>query len=141
MKQNPYGAMRRLILACMILVPVIPFIFILGIGYYYFTTSLETSTISSMEKIVEDHRQMIDSFLRERKANLEFVIQSYSFESLTEPMNLRNVLDRLQKQSNAFLDLGVFNEEGLHVAYQGPYKLAGINYSRQEWFKEVLKKG
>lgn len=141
MRQNPYKAMRRLILACMILVPVIPFIFILGIGHYYFTTSLETSTISSIERIVEDHRQMIDSFLRERKANLEFVLRSYSFESLTDPGNLHNVLDRLQKQSNAFLDLGIFNEEGLHVAYQGPYKLAGINYSKQEWFKEVLKKG
>jgi two-component system NtrC family sensor kinase len=141
MKKKPYATMRRIILACMILVPVIPFIFVLGIGHYYFTTSLETSTISSMERIVEDHRQMIDSFLRERKANLEFVLRSYSFESLTDPVELDNVLDRLQKQSNAFLDLGIFNEEGLHVAYQGPYKLAGINYSKQEWFEEVLKKG
>ena len=40
----------------MILVPFVPFILILGIGYYYFTTSLETSTISSMKRVAEDHR-------------------------------------------------------------------------------------
>ena len=141
MKQNHYGKVRKLILACMILVPVIPFVLILGIGYYYFKTSLETGTISGMKRIVEDQRQMIDSFLIERKANLEFILQSYSYEFLADPANLYAVFDRLQKESNAFLDLGIFDEKGLHVAYQGPFKLEGKHYGKEEWFREVMKKG
>jgi two-component system NtrC family sensor kinase len=47
-KQNPYAKLKKIILASMILVPFVPFILILGIGYYSFKTSLETSTISNM---------------------------------------------------------------------------------------------
>ncbi|MBL7175438.1 MAG: two-component sensor histidine kinase [Desulfobacteraceae bacterium] len=140
-KKSPYAAMRRIILASMILVPLVTFIIILGVGYYYFTTSLETGTISSMKRIIEDHRHMIDTFLNERKANLEFILHSYSYEALAKPENLLSILDRLQKESSAFLDLGIFNEEGIHINYQGPYKLVGRDYGQEDWFNEVLKKG
>jgi len=140
-KPNHYAKLKNTILASMILVPFVPFILILGIGYYYFTTSLETNTISSMKRIVEDHRQMIESFLDERKANLEFVISSYTFSDLTDPGNIAVVFERLQKESSAFVDLGVFNQEGIHVAYQGPYKLTGRDYKEAAWFKEVTKSG
>jgi hypothetical protein len=36
MEQQRYGKLRRLILAIMILVPSVPFIIVLAIGYYYF---------------------------------------------------------------------------------------------------------
>ena len=141
MKQDHYIAMKRTILACMILVPVIAFILILGIGYYHFTTSLESSSISGMKRIVEDHRQMIDSFLRERKANLEFIMNSYSYETLAEPEKLYGIFSQLQKESSAFVDLGLFNRDGIHVNYQGPYKLAGRDYGQEAWFKQVIKDG
>jgi two-component system NtrC family sensor kinase len=141
MVKDRYAAMKRLILASMIVVPLILFIAIMGIGYYYFTMSIETSTIASMKRIVEDHRHMIDSFLSEREADLEFILRSYRYEELTDTENLARVFDLLQKQSNAFVDLGVFNEDGIHVAYQGPYKLTGKVYKEAAWCKEVMKKG
>jgi two-component system NtrC family sensor kinase len=141
MVKDRYAAMKRLILAGMIVVPLILFIVIMGIGYYYFTMSIETSTISSMKRIVEDHRHMIDSFLDERKADLEFILQSYRYEELRDTEHLAKVFVRLQKQSNAFVDLGVFNEKGVHVAYQGPFILTGKVYQEAAWFREVLKKG
>lgn len=140
-KQDRYGALRRLVLASMILVPISLFIIVLGIGYYYFTTSIETSTISSLKRIVEDHRQMIDTFLRERRGDLEFVLHSHTFEDLAEPENLYQVFLNLQKESYAFVDLGIFNEEGTHVAYQGPFKLVGRDYGKEPWLKEVLRQG
>ena len=69
----------------MILVPFIPFILAMGIGYYNFAASLETNTIASMKRIVEDHRQMIESFLMERKADLEFILNTFTFEDLSRP--------------------------------------------------------
>jgi two-component system NtrC family sensor kinase len=140
-KQDPYATMKKTILACMILVPVIPFILVLGVGYYHFTTSLESSTISSMKRIIEDHRQMIDSFLRERKADLEFILNSYTYETLAEPGTLSDILTQLQKKSGAFVDLGLFNKDGIHVNYQGPYKLAGRDYGQEDWFRQVIKEG
>jgi len=125
----------------MILVPVIPFIVILGIGYYYFKGSIENSTIATMRRIVQDHGQMIDSFLSERKANLQFIHHSFGFEVISNAENLEHIFTQLQKESNAFVDLGVFNKEGLHIAYMGPYKLVGRDYGGEAWFKEVMKQG
>jgi two-component system NtrC family sensor kinase len=141
MEKSPYAGVKRSILGNMILVPLITIILILGIGYYHFATTIETSTIATTKRIVEDHRHMIDSFLSERKANLEFVLRSYTFEEIAEPQELYTIFGRLQKESSAFIDLGVFNEEGIHVNYQGPYRLVGRAYGKEEWFKEVIKEG
>lgn len=141
MRQDPYANIKRTLLGIMILVPVIPFILVLGIGYYYFTTSLETNTIAGMKRIVEDHRQMIEDFLKERWADLEFILNSYDFDELADPQTLYDIFQQLQKESNAFVDLGVFNKEGLHVTYQGPYRLTGRDYGEEPWFQEVIKKG
>ena len=130
-----------MIFICMVLVPLIPFLFVLGIGYYHFTGSLETSTLATMNRIVEDHRQMIDTFLKERRGNLEFILNSYSYDEITDPRQFNHIFTQLQHFSNAFLDLGVFDQEGIHVIYEGPFRLAGRNYGNEEWFKHVLREG
>ena len=43
--------------------------------------------------------------------------------------------------SLTFTDIGVIDHTGLQHAYVGPYHLTGINYSDQDWFKEVLGSG
>jgi len=141
MSETRYATLRRLILATMILVPAIPFYIVMGIGYYYFTTSIENSTVASMKRIVEDHRQMIETFLGERKSDLKFVAESYTFDELADPASLYKVFNVLQNKSAAFVDLGVFNQEGIHVTYQGLYKLIGRAYGEEDWFKEVMKQG
>jgi len=125
----------------MILAPFIPFLSVLGIGYYYFTTSLESNTVSHMKRIVEDHRQMIDTFLNERKADLRLVCDSYTLDEIKSPRRLREVFVHLQGGSNAFVDLGVFSGEGVHIAYFGSYKLVGRDYGETDWFKKVIKQG
>ncbi len=140
MKRDPYMAMRRNILANIILLPAATLIVILAIGYSYFRASLEASTIAGMKRTVESHRQMIDSFLSERKGDLAFVLNSYDFHELADPGRLARVFHRLQGKSSTFVDLGVFNEDGVHVAYQGPYELEGKVYKEATWFREVLNK-
>jgi len=140
-EKDKYTGMRRMILFCMILVPVIPFIAVLGIGYYHFKTSLETSTLATMNRIVEDHRQMIDGFLRERRGDLAFILNTNSYADLTDPERFYNLFTQLQRYSNAFVDLGVFDQDGIHVMYQGPYRLVGIDYGKEEWFRHVLQEG
>ena len=141
MKRNSYAGLKKVILAAMILVPLIPFILVLGIGYYYFTTSLENNAVAAMRRIVYDHRQMIESFLMERKADLEFISNTRSFEDLSRPEYLARVFKNLQNVSRAFVDLGMFDKNGLHVAYHGPYQLSGRVYDQTDWFKAVMQNG
>jgi len=96
-EQDKYKGMRRMVFFIMILVPLLPFIPVLVIGYYYFTGSLQTNTLATVNRIVEDHRQMIETFLRERRANLEFVVNSYSYEDLAEPEKFYHVFTQLQQ--------------------------------------------
>jgi two-component system NtrC family sensor kinase len=141
MKQNPYAGLKKIILVSMILVPLVPFALVLAIGYYYFTDSLENGTIASIQRIVQDHRQMIESFLKERKADLEFILNTHTFEDLSRSDQLQRTFENLQKESAAFVDLGIFDENGLHVAYHGPYQLSGKVYDMAPWFKAVVKNG
>jgi two-component system NtrC family sensor kinase len=140
-KEQRHEKLQDMILVCMILVPLVPFLLTVSIGYYYFTSALENRTVSATSRIVDDHQHMIEFFLQERKADLEFILHSYDFEYLSQQENLLKVFERLQTKSNAFMDLGVFDQEGVHVAYHGPYKLTGRIYKKEDWFSEVMKTG
>jgi len=140
-RKHPYASTRRVILTSMIAAPLSVFLMALAIGYYFFASFTEHATIAGMERVVQDQRQMIDSFLAERKADLEFVMRSYDVDRLSDPAVLAQVFRHLQELSPAFVDLGVFNAAGVHVAYQGPYPLAGKVYKDEDWFLEVVKTG
>jgi len=141
MNQSPYAKMKRTIFLIMILVPAVPFFLTVGIGYHYFTSSIESSTIATMTRIMADHRRMIDSFLAERRADLEFVLNTQTFDRIADNQKLYDILLQLQKTSSAFVDLGLFNEEGIHLLYHGPYRLTGRDYGKEEWFLQVMKDG
>ena len=141
MKENHYSALRTKILAGMMVVPIIPFILIVLIGYYYFTSSLQSGTIAKLTRVVNDHREMIESFLDERISDLRFVAETYHFSELAQQGVLSGVFVNLQLKSSAFTDLGVFDEKGVHLAYHGPFDLAGKIYKETAWFQAVLREG
>ena len=132
---------KRFIMIIMILVPFIPMVVILGIGLFYFSTSLTNSGTNTMRRIAQDHGQMIEAFLEERTADLKFILSEYDYVELSSPEVLDRIYDNLIKKSSAFADLGVFNDSGLHIAYHGPHSLVGKIYHDAEWFQEALLKG
>jgi len=141
MKENQYSALRTKILAGMMVVPIIPFILIVLIGYYYFTASLQSGTIAKLTRVVNDHREMIESFLDERTGDLRYVAETHHLSELARQEILSEVFVNLQLKSSAFTDLGVFDENGVHLAYHGPFDLAGKIYKETEWFQAVLREG
>ncbi len=136
-----YEALRRRILATMILVPAVPFFLAAAVGVFQFTSAVRDTTLARVVRIAEDHRDAIQVFLDERRSDLEFVAGSWSFGELSRQDTLARVFDNLRSKSPAFVDLGVFNAEGVHVAYQGPYELTGKVYRDAEWFRRVLDRG
>ena len=136
-----YAALRRGILTSMIVIPFIPFVLALLTGFYYFTDSLQSDTVAKTTRLVEDHSHMIDSFLRERLGDLRLIMNAYGYGRLGDQTTLERVFGNLQERTNAFVDLGVFSAAGVHVAYHGPYQLAGKIYRDAPWFKQVLTQG
>jgi signal transduction histidine kinase len=60
---------------------------------------------------------------------------------LSDPLRLTALLDNLKKGFGGFTDLGVIDANGLQHTYVGPYHLAGINYSDQDWFQDLKESG
>ncbi|MCP4719421.1 MAG: two-component sensor histidine kinase [Desulfobacteraceae bacterium] len=132
---------KRSILTNMIIVPFIPFLLAIGVSFYFFTTALENNTTSSLKRIVKDHSDMIESFLMERKSDLELITNFFDFEQINKKESLDTIFENLKKRSGAFIDLGLFDSHGVHVSYSGKYQLKGKSYRGELWFKEVMEKG
>jgi two-component system NtrC family sensor kinase len=128
---------RRMILLRVLLVPFVAVALVFGTLVYYFGTNLSGQARAKLVSLAEAHQDLIEQFLRERSANLQFVAASNSFEEVGDDKKVSAVLERLQTMSPAFFDLGIFDANGNHVAYSGPYALKGKNYAHMEWFKRV----
>ncbi|WP_022666409.1 sensor histidine kinase [Desulfospira joergensenii] len=133
--------LKKSILITMIIVPLIPLTLAMGVGFTHFATALEEKTLSSLERIVGDHREMIQSFLTERRADLRLIMDSYDFKELTRSGTVDQVFDHLKKRSPAFVDLGIFDSKGNHLRYSGKYRLKGKTYRDESWFKRVMEDG
>ncbi|MFH2064332.1 MAG: ATP-binding protein [Pseudomonadota bacterium] len=140
-RTDSYSPLKRMLLVSMIVIPFIPFLLVLASGGYFFYSSIENKTINNMKRIVEDHRQVIEFFLEERKTDLAWVLNTYPVEQLSQADSLRNIIVHLQAKSPAFTDIGLFDENGVHVAYRGPYQLSGKVYSDAPWFQKVMQDG
>jgi two-component system NtrC family sensor kinase len=132
---------KKSILTNMIFVPFVPFVLAILVSFYYFTTALETATTGSLARIVEDHRDMIESFLMERKSDLEFIVNTLDFDRIDHQQAIDMIFEHLNNRSNAFVDLGLFDSRGVHVSYAGTYPLKGKNYHDEFWFKQVMQTG
>ncbi len=130
-----------MILVRVLLLPFIIVMVVFGTVAYYFGTNLKSRVFAELALIAGDHRRLIEQFLEERVANLNFAAASYGLDELEGDERLSLVLRHLQESSRAFFDLGVFDEQGNHVAYVGPYDLKGKNYAESEWFRAVRERG
>ncbi len=139
--KNTGTKLKQSIFTHMVIVPFIPFFLVLGVSFYYFTTALERNTTSSLKRIVTDHRNMIESFLSERKADLEFLARTHTYEEINSEQGIHFIFENLKKRSGAFIDLGLFDASGFHVRYSGEYELQGKRYAEEFWFKQVMQDG
>jgi two-component system NtrC family sensor kinase len=60
---------------------------------------------------------------------------------LKDEEHLNRVFTLLQMRSKSYIDVGIIDGDGNHVAYIGPYWLKGVNYSNEEWFHDTMLRG
>jgi signal transduction histidine kinase len=123
------------------LATLLPLIFITSIDYNFTQKSIESENLLRTLRIGSNAKRSISFFLSERLSALSFVVRENPIEALSQPEKLGTILTHLRESFNGFVDLGVIDEKGLQISYVGPYSLEGKDYSGQEWFKEILKKG
>lgn len=124
-----------------LLVPFLIVMMVFGTLVYFFYGNLRKQVTIELSRVAAEHGMLIEQFLEERASDLAFIVDNYNCNQLNNQTTLEVVFNKLQKKSNAFFDIGVFDENGNHTAYIGPFDLIGINYADTSWFRGVESKG
>jgi two-component system NtrC family sensor kinase len=122
---------------------VIPLFILGGAIYHQFSVSYTAKIMDNMKTRAENRCNSIDLFLNERIAQLTSLANTQTLEQLKNEDYLNRVFNIIQSRSKSFLDLGVIDEDGNHLAYVGPFyaSLKKVNYKDADWFHEVMATG
>jgi len=135
-----YSLLTRKLIVLVIAVSFTPMILVISIILSQFHNSYHEKVNAHLGELVMKHKQNIDSFLQEKLNDIHFMVNSFSFEELSNEVFLQDKLAALQYDyQHVFVDLGVINEHGRQIAYAGPYKLEDVRYSNAKWFKKAIE--
>jgi two-component system NtrC family sensor kinase len=143
MEMHYYQRLRlkiEIMTLCFSLIPL----FALGVTVYYqFSLAYNNKMMESLRTLAQNRRSAIELFFDERVAQLITVAHTTSLERLIDEEFLAKILHVMQSRSQSFLDLGVIDSQGTHLAYVGPHyeKLKGVNYAHEDWFEAVMSSG
>jgi two-component system, NtrC family, sensor kinase len=122
---------------------VIPLLILGAFIYYQFSQSYYTKIMEDMKTLAENRSSSIDLFLDERISQLTSLAHTIPLEKLRDEAYLEKVFNIIQARSRSFLDLGIIDQEGSHLAYVGPYYalMKSANYKDEDWFHAVMSTG
>ncbi len=110
--------------------------------YYQFSVSYTAKIIENLKTLMENRRSALDLFFDERTAQLVTIAHTHTLKQLANEAYLNNVFQTMQTHSRSYIDIGIIDREGSHLAYVGPHReLKSVNYKEQEWFQSVLSRG
>lgn len=137
-----YKMQKRIFILVMILVSMGPLLTITFNLILFYKNSWIEKTSQELKVLANTHKETIELFLKNKLGLLISVTELYPLKSLLDEKKLEKVFYSINKDQ-AFLDLGIIDKEGNHVAYVGPYKrvLLQKNYQNSPWFVETFKKG
>ena len=138
---NPYRRLRWQIFLVLLTFGLVPVIATAIAGTLANRALLESRTRSVLEAMVKNRKTTVDLFLGDTMRQLQMIADALPVEQLSKPAVLQSILEQSRREGGAFVDLGLIAEGGRHVAYAGPYNLAGLDYSGQGWFQEVMVQG
>ena len=141
MKTKMYRQFSRTIIFFTLLVSVMPLLLLGGIIYYNFVKVYRENIEDQIMYRANSQAKSIEVFLGERAAVLSAIADTHSYDFLSDQENLAAIFAIVSRRTSGFVDMGIINASGDHVAYSGPYNLTGLNYYHTDWFDEVMRKG
>ena len=139
--QPKYVKLRNIILFTTLCFALLPMLVVGGVIPTQFSRLYHEKTVREVENVARGKGRTIDLFLEERIAQLKTVASLYTYEDLTSPHKLADILQIIKNNSQLYVDIGVIDMEGNHVAYAGSYDVRDANYKDADWFSQVRRKG
>ncbi|MDF1591615.1 MAG: hypothetical protein P1P89_08895 [Desulfobacterales bacterium] len=137
-----YIVLRRNIVILMMVVTIVPLTFMAAINHYQYQAGLKNEIINPVLVLVSKTKHSFELFLEERLSTVRFIASTYSFAELSEARTIGRIFRTLKTEFGGFIDLGLFDSNGIQVSYAGPYaRFLGKDYSKQAWFEETRVRG
>lgn len=127
----------RVVVVALLCAAFIPLVLIGGGMYYYAASIMESDLLDTLRTDARHHQKAVDGFLAERVRDLELLSETLGVGGLKRQEILTDAFLALQARLPAFIDLGVIDADGRHLAYVGPHDLLSKRYGDAEWFKAV----
>ncbi len=141
MEDAGYRKLHWKIVATTLSFSLVPLV-VLGVSIYtQFKVSYTAKIMENLRTLTENRQGAMDLFFDERVSQLNTLAYTHTFSQLTDLEYLNRVFTLIQSRARSFVDLGVIDDNGDHVAYVGPYSLQGVNYKSEQWFQEVMLRG
>jgi len=131
----------KVILLLTLSAALIPLIILAVIDYRVNKRAMESEILLRTGSLVSNTVRSVSYFLDERKAALKFILLNNNYETLISPDFLEKLLKDLKNGFGGFADIGIIDENGIQIAYKGPHRLVGKDYSNVNWFKETISNG
>ena len=136
-----FNRLRRRLPAGFLVAYLVPLMILSVYFHLQFNLTLKNSGKLHLTTLAESQRNTIDLFLQERVVNIFNLFHGLDFTISPSPDDMRRYLEHLSQMSDAFIDVGFFDADGVQVGYAGPYSyLQGKDYSRETWFQILMGK-
>ena len=118
---------------------ILPLAILSAYFHFQFTKTLKKSEKFNLTALSVSQGNTIDLFLQERVVNLFSLFCSTKFTVIPSKSIMEYYLQNLRHASDAFIDVGFFNNQGIQIGYAGPFPfLQGKNYSKEDWFTTLI---
>ena len=118
---------------------ILPLAILSAYFHFQFTKTLKKSEKFNLTALSVSQGNTIDLFLQERVVNLFSLFCSTKFTVTPSKSIMEYYLQNLRHASDAFIDVGFFNNQGIQIGYAGPFPfLQGKNYSKEDWFTTLI---
>ncbi len=141
MMHNNYSRLTLKIAMVIVGFSMVPLMSLGWLLFHQFDTAYEEKAESNLVIMVDNKQRAIDLFLKQKIAFLRTLAYSFNFEDFNSKEAIKPLFDIVKSFSNDFVDLGIIDKEGNHVAYDGPYDISNVNYKDETWFMKVQMKG
>ncbi|MDQ7785541.1 MAG: ATP-binding protein [Desulfomonilaceae bacterium] len=143
MDTRHFQALRARMIVTILCFALLP---LFGVGltvYYKFSEAYWNKIEEGALSLVENRKDALEMFLRERIAQLVTLTHTQSLTHLKDEAYLAGVFALMQSRSKSLIDIGIIDDKGDHVAYVGPHyeRLKTVNYSEAHWFHAVMSSG
>jgi len=135
---TPKTRVRSVVIGLALIV-LVPLVITGAINLQQFQKVYRNKVENEFAVMIERHSFIVDSFIEDRLSDVRVITREHPIERLGDANFLRRVLNLMREEYHgAFVDLGLVNEDGVQIAYAGPFNLEMADYSSAGWFEQAF---